>query len=38
MSADRSEEARAAYRRYVDTREKVQRGDVPWSALAKFFT
>jgi ketosteroid isomerase-like protein len=37
-NADRSDEARATYRTYLETREKVQRGDVPWSALADFFT
>jgi len=35
---DRTEEARATYRRYVATREKVHRGEVPWSALAEYFT
>lgn len=35
---DRTDEARATYRRYVETRERVHRGDEPWSALADFFT
>lgn len=35
---DRTEEARAAYRRYVATRERVHAGEVGWDALAAFFT
>jgi ketosteroid isomerase-like protein len=35
---DRTDEARATYRRYVETREAVHRGEAPWSALADFFT
>jgi ketosteroid isomerase-like protein len=38
MQPDRSDEARATYRRYVDARERVQRGEAPWSHLAGFFT
>ena len=39
MGEDRSEEARAAYGRYVEAREKVQRGEARWSVLAdEFFT
>jgi len=37
--ADRSDEARAAYRRYVEAREKVHRSEARWSVLAEqFFT
>jgi ketosteroid isomerase-like protein len=36
--ADRTEEARATYRRYLETRERIHRGGAPWSALADFFT
>ena len=35
---DRSEEALATYRRYVQAREQAQRGQIPWAALADFFT
>ena len=36
---DRSVEAREAYRRLVAMRERVQQGEVPWSALCdEFFT
>jgi hypothetical protein len=33
--SDRSEEARTAYRRYVEAREKVHRGEAKWSVLAE---
>jgi hypothetical protein len=36
---DRSAEAREAYERLVATRERVEKGEVPWSALCdEFFT
>jgi ketosteroid isomerase-like protein len=28
----------ATYRRYVDTRNRVEKGELPWDALAAFFT
>ncbi|MEL7209742.1 MAG: hypothetical protein AAGK32_16155, partial [Actinomycetota bacterium] len=31
-------EIRATYERYVATRERIQAGELPWSALAEFFT
>jgi ketosteroid isomerase-like protein len=31
-------EIRAAYDRMVETRDQVERGDLPWDALAAFFT
>jgi hypothetical protein len=38
-SDDRSAEAREAYGRLVATRQRVERGELPWSALAEeFFT
>ena len=39
MSGDRSEEARAAYERLVEARNRVERGELKWSALCdEFFT
>ena len=41
MSADDTPleaEARAAYRRYCDTRVRIDAGELPWSALEDFFT
>jgi len=37
-AADRSGEALATYHRYVEARERAQRGEIPWSDLAAFFT
>ena len=31
-------EARETYARYVATRDRVEAGELPWSALAGFFT
>jgi hypothetical protein len=37
--SERADEARATYERYVEARGKVERGEVPWSALAEeYFT
>lgn len=36
--SDREAEVRAAYRRLVDVRAQIDRGELPWSALADFFT
>lgn len=41
MSDDRESieaEARDAYRRYVQTRDRIDRGELPWTALEDFFT
>ena len=39
MTGDRSDEARAAYERLVDARNRVERGELKWSALCdEFFT
>ena len=35
---DRETEALDTYGRYVATRARIESGDVPWSALAEFFT
>jgi hypothetical protein len=35
---DRTEEARTAYQRLVEARERVERGEAPWSSLGDFFT
>ena len=32
------EEIRAAYRRYVATRDRIEAGELGWDALAEFFT
>ena len=32
------DEIRAAYRSYVETRDRIDRGELPWSALDQFFT
>jgi ketosteroid isomerase-like protein len=32
------DEILATYRRYVDTRDRVEQGELPWDALADFFT
>lgn len=37
-SDETSDEIRAAYERYVETRNRVEAGEVPWDALAAFFT
>jgi ketosteroid isomerase-like protein len=37
MSYD-PEEIRATYTRYVETRDRVEAGELPWDALAAFFT
>ena len=35
----RADEAREAYRRYVEERGRAERGEIPWSAVAEgFFT
>jgi ketosteroid isomerase-like protein len=31
-------EIRAAFRRYVETRDSIDRGELPWTALEEFFT
>ena len=31
-------EARATWARYLDTRERIEAGELPWTALADFFT
>ena len=31
-------EARATWARYLDTRERIQAGELPWTALADYFT
>jgi ketosteroid isomerase-like protein len=38
MSRWSEDEIRAAYRGYVETRERIDRGELPWTALAEFFT
>ena len=38
MGTDIETEAREAYTRYVETRRRAMAGEVPWSALADFFT
>lgn len=38
MPAFDEDEIRTTYARYVATRERIQRGALPWSALAGFFT
>jgi ketosteroid isomerase-like protein len=38
MSDDVEAEARAAYASYVATRDRIEAGELPWSALAGFFT
>jgi ketosteroid isomerase-like protein len=35
---DRTEEARTAYQRLVEARDKAGRGEVPWSVLGEFYT
>ncbi len=35
---DRREEALATYGRMVATRDRIERGELPWSALADYFT
>lgn len=32
------EEIRAAYRRYVETRDRIEAGELAWDALGEFFT
>ncbi len=38
MSAHPPEEIRACYERYLDTRRRIEAGEVGWDALADFFT
>ncbi len=41
MASERTyppEEIRASYDRYVATRDRVEAGELPWDALAEFFT
>ncbi len=38
MSERRETEARETYARYVATRNRIEAGELPWSALADFFT
>ena len=32
------DEIRAAYRRYVETRDRIEAGELGWDALAEFFS
>ena len=32
------DEARAAYTAYIETRKRIDAGELPWSALEDFFT
>jgi ketosteroid isomerase-like protein len=36
--SDRAEEALATYRQMVATRDRIEKGELPWSALASYFT
>lgn len=36
--SDRAEEALATYRQMVTTRDRIVKGELPWSALAAYFT
>lgn len=38
LVADRSEEAKSTYREMVQTRARIEAGELPWSALADYFT
>jgi len=38
MASPIEDEAREAYRRYIETRDKIDRGELPWTALEDYFT
>ncbi len=38
MSNSIEDEAREAFRRYVETRDAIDRGELPWTALEDYFT